>query len=50
MFAERMFVELNAAQKTEALTELEMYLRESNYDGGQWHADYRRLGVVAIKP
>ena len=49
MFAERMFIELNAAQKEEALTEIEMYLRESNYDGGQWYADYRRLRVVAIK-
>ncbi len=50
MFAERMFVELDAAQKEEALTEIEMYLRESNYDGGQWLADYRRLRVMAIKP
>ncbi len=50
MFAERMFVELNAAQKAEALTEIDLYLRESNYDSGQWFADYRRLRVVAIKP
>ena len=30
MFAERMFIELDAVQKEEALTEIEMYLRESN--------------------
>ena len=49
MFAERMFAGLDAAQKEDALTEIESILRASNYDNGQWFADYRRIRVVAIK-
>jgi trans-aconitate methyltransferase len=49
MFAERMFAGLDDTQKQDALTEIEMYLRESNYVNGQWFADYRRLRLVAVK-
>jgi trans-aconitate 2-methyltransferase len=49
MFAERMLAGLTETEKEEALTEIEMYLRESNYSNGQWYADYRRIRVVAVR-
>lgn len=50
MFAGRFLADLTPAQQQAVLTHMATALRPRLYQGGRWFADYRRLGVVAVKP
>jgi trans-aconitate 2-methyltransferase len=49
MFAEGMFRGLAEELKQDVLREVEARLRPTNFRAGAWHADYRRLRVLALK-
>jgi len=49
-FASYYFETLPREQATQALLEVVEELRPSLFREGQWHADYRRLRINAVKP
>ncbi|MBX2864782.1 MAG: methyltransferase domain-containing protein [Leptolyngbyaceae cyanobacterium MAG.088] len=49
MFGGQLFVGLSSDDVDIVISGVESLLRSHLYDGSQWHADYRRLRVVAVK-
>jgi trans-aconitate methyltransferase len=49
MFGSSFLAGLDEATSDRILTEIQEYLRPTNFRNGKWYADYKRLRVVAIK-
>ncbi len=49
MFKGELFTDLSVDKKDKILTALETKLRPALFRDGSWHADYRRLRIVAFK-
>lgn len=49
MFGGELMAGLDAPGQVSVLRDVETHLRPQLYDGKQWHADYRRLRIVATK-
>lgn len=50
MFKGQLFSEISVDMKAQILTNVEEKLRSTLFREGSWHADYRRLRLVAFKP
>ena len=49
MFGDYFFVGISEADKEEILEEVQAELEKTHWQDGIWHADYKRIRIVAIK-
>ena len=49
MFGDYLFVDISDAEKDNILNEVQDKLTVTHFIDGVWHADYKRIRIVAVK-
>jgi len=49
MFGANFFIGIPATEKEDILSEVQAKLTATHFTDGVWHADYKRIQIVAVK-